>query len=247
MMWSGCWEPVWADPWPIPSRPDPVRKPAWLAAAATGREEIMQNPGTAYRFRTARAPSQRYTSIAIVGLIHIAAIYALASGLAVRIAKQVPQVFEAQVIAPQQEKKTEPAPLPAKPDIESPKIDTVPEPLIQIDSPPASNPVQVATSDSPPAPDTAAAGLASTHTIPPYPPTARRLGHQGRVMLQLTIGTDGHVARAEIVKSSGWSELDQAAVQWVTSHWRYKPAVRGGVAVPSTAMAAVKFDLKTAH
>lgn len=204
----------------------------------------MQNPGTAYHVETVRPPSQRYTSIAIVGLIHIAAIYALASGLAVTIVQQVPKILETQVLETREPKPAEPLPTPARPDMEAPTIDTVPEPVFKIDTP-AASPVQVAPAKSAPAADRAAASLTGTHTIPPYPPISRRLGHQGRVTLQLTVGPDGRVVRAEIVKSSGWSELDQQARDWVVAHWRYKPALRGGVPVASTAMAAVRFDLRS--
>jgi outer membrane biosynthesis protein TonB len=49
------------------------------------------------------------------------------------------------------------------------------------------------------------------------------------------------------LQSSGFPELDQAAVAWVVSHWKYKPAVQGGVTVTSQSQAAVRFDLKQAN
>jgi periplasmic protein TonB len=64
---------------------------------------------------------------------------------------------------------------------------------------------------------------------PPYPPISRRLNEQGKTTVRVLIGTDGLPQRAEIVKSSGFDRLDQAAVATVM-RWRYVPGKRGGVA-----------------
>lgn len=89
----------------------------------------------------------------------------------------------------------------------------------------------------------AASGLMATHTIPGYPSLDRRLNHEGTVMLALSIGADGSVTDASIAHSSGYDGLDQAAIAWVKAHWRYKPATKGGVAIPSSVNAAVTFKL----
>ncbi|MGD0106492.1 MAG: TonB family protein [Rhodopila sp.] len=44
-----------------------------------------------------------------------------------------------------------------------------------------------------------------------YPEMARRLGRQGTVVVQITIGPDGHVLEVILVQSSGSALLDQAA------------------------------------
>src|SRR5262249_52846026 len=97
---------------------------------------------------------------------------------------------------------------------------------------------------TPSVPDAAAASITSTHTTPPYPGLARKMGEQGTVKLRLTISAQGVVAGADVVQSSGFPDLDQTAVNWVLTNWKYKPAVRGGVAIASTALAAVVFSLK---
>jgi protein TonB len=89
----------------------------------------------------------------------------------------------------------------------------------------------------------AASGLVATHTIPGYPTLDRRLNHEGTVVLALSIGADGSVNDAKIATSSGYDGLDQAAIAWVKAHWRYKPATKGGVAIPSSLNAAVRFKL----
>jgi protein TonB len=89
-------------------------------------------------------------------------------------------------------------------------------------------------------------GIAATHTTPPYPPIEQRLGHQGTVVLRLTISAQGTVTDAAVVRSCGYERLDEVARAWVLAHWRYRPAVRGGVAVPATGDVAVTFDLRNA-
>ncbi len=89
-------------------------------------------------------------------------------------------------------------------------------------------------------------GIATTHTTPAYPPIEARLGHQGTVVLRLTISAQGTVVEAAVVRSCGFERLDEAARAWVLAHWRYRPAVRGGVAVPSGGNVSVTFDLRNA-
>ena len=85
-----------------------------------------------------------------------------------------------------------------------------------------------------------------THTIPPYPPLATRLGHEGNVTLHVAIDPNGIVTNAQIIRSSGFAELDEAAADWVCAHWRYRPAERNGAPAGSAADITVTFRL-TAH
>jgi periplasmic protein TonB len=96
-------------------------------------------------------------------------------------------------------------------------------------------------------PDRAPLGIASTHTVPPYPPIARRIGAEGKVTLRLTVSPDGRVSQADIVTSSGRADLDQTAQQWIVAHWIYKPALDHGVPAISQSLATVTFSLTNAH
>ncbi|HEX3945333.1 MAG TPA: energy transducer TonB [Rhizomicrobium sp.] len=89
--------------------------------------------------------------------------------------------------------------------------------------------------------------LASTHTIPPYPPMAMRFGYEGTVRLRIAVDEQGNVFSADVLNSSGHTDLDDAAVSWVKSHWRYQPAVQNGNAVPATTNAVVTFRLNQLH
>lgn len=64
---------------------------------------------------------------------------------------------------------------------------------------------------------------------PPYPALSKRLNEQGKTTVKVLIGANGLPQRAEIVRSSGFERLDQAALATVM-RWRYVPGKRGGVA-----------------
>lgn len=106
-----------------------------------------------------------------------------------------------------------------------------------------SMPVQ---SQTPPTPvvDRGPAGIAGTHTVPPYPPIARRLGVEGVVTLRLTVAPDGRVTAAQIVTSAGREDLDQAAQGWIIAHWRYRPALKDGNPAAAEVLASVTYSLK---
>lgn len=192
---------------------------------------------------------RRYAGIGLAVALNGVLVWALANGLAIKLTKYVPPVLQMKVIdTPQSQPKQETPP--PQPQMEKViPTQTVPPPVIQIAPAPDAQTIQVQPQQQQPVQpvDASASGLTNTHTTPPYPPTARRLGQQGTVILAITVGADGAVSAAQVETSSGFPELDQAAVDWVKAHWRYKPAMQGGAAVPSATKAAVKFDLKQAR
>lgn len=78
---------------------------------------------------------------------------------------------------------------------------------------------------------------------PDYPMFSKRLNEQGKVVLRVELGEDGHVANAEVKTSSGFRRLDEAALNTVKK-WRCKPVMRNGVAVPATALQPFNFVLE---
>ena len=64
---------------------------------------------------------------------------------------------------------------------------------------------------------------------PAYPAISRRLGEQGQVMIRVLISKDGKATQGEIAQSSGFTRLDQAALETVLL-WRYLPGTRDGIA-----------------
>jgi TonB family protein len=52
---------------------------------------------------------------------------------------------------------------------------------------------------------------------PVYPKLSRRLGEEGVVVVHLILSPDGKLVEADILKSSGYARLDQAALEGVQS------------------------------
>jgi protein TonB len=196
-------------------------------------------------FSLPRTPEQRFVSIGFVILIHVALVYALIN------------MGVIDSILPKSEKPiviiTVPPPVPPQPPIAHPKQPTLhtmenptaiePDILYETDAPPLSGTgITMTRGDSGPAIE-APRSIARTITRPPYPPVSRRLGEIGTVSLRLMVSEEGTVTDAIIVRSSGFARLDEAAVSWITAHWRYKPATRDGQRVTSIVNATMKFEL----
>jgi len=59
---------------------------------------------------------------------------------------------------------------------------------------------------------------------PAYPDIAKRWGHEGIVVIEIFIAADGTVERVELLESSGYMELDDAAMQVILAKWKFVPA-----------------------
>lgn len=214
----------------------------------------MQRPASHVLIETPpRSPQRLATSAIAVGTLHLVLIYALMTGLYIKVVPFIPHTIMARIL-PSEEP---PAVLPSPPEIklEQPRLEQVQMPLVKIDKASqdtitvthVEHPVRVTPQPATPYPPTGVVSLVGTHSTPPYPPLSRRLGEEGTVGLRILIADDGHVSRVEVVKSSGAQRLDDAATQWVLANWRYRAATREGKAIASETQAVVVFNLKTAH
>ena len=133
-----------------------------------------------------------------------------------------------------------PEPLPPIPDaIDIPKPvekPVLPQPPPDYSTPQPSTPQpRQARVDAPPRPK---------RTIrPDYPKGARLRGEQGDVVIEMTVNAQGGVDKATVVASSGYAELDEAALRAVRSA-RFTPAKSGRESVASTARLTLTFKLK---
>jgi TonB family protein len=75
---------------------------------------------------------------------------------------------------------------------------------------------------------------------PVYPADAKDAGIQGVVIIEVTIGADGKVREAKVLRSI--PQLDQAAVDAV-KQWEFTPTLINGVAVPVIMTVTVSFVL----
>ncbi len=58
---------------------------------------------------------------------------------------------------------------------------------------------------------------------PSYPSLAQRNGYQGTVIIEIMVDETGAITSAKVYKSSGFSMLDEAALQVVQKRWRFTP------------------------
>lgn len=200
------------------------------------------------------ADSKRYLSVALVVSLHLAVLYVFLTAFQI-----VPNPFKPvpPIITRIIQKKVEPTTFPQWPDNHQlirpvrPDLPQKPNFDISKDEPAGRDNGggnQTFGATSPPAgPTRPPRVLADTHTIPPYPMLGVRLGHEGIVQLRIVVDEQGRVVAAQVESPSGHPELDDAAVAWVQSHWRYEPAMQDGRAVPATLHVTVKFRLDQAR
>ena len=63
---------------------------------------------------------------------------------------------------------------------------------------------------------------------PLYPTASKRMGEEGTVVIRVFINTEGRAEKAEIRTSSGYTRLDNVALDTV-KRWRFVPGKRAGV------------------
>ncbi|MBT3879550.1 MAG: energy transducer TonB [Candidatus Scalindua sp.] len=78
---------------------------------------------------------------------------------------------------------------------------------------------------------------------PEYPRIARKREYTGKVTLKVEVKIDGNCGRVELVRSSGYSMLDNAATEAV-KEWQFTPARKWGKAVSSFTEITVNFQLE---
>jgi TonB family protein len=101
-----------------------------------------------------------------------------------------------------------------------------------------------------PQPGPAKAGATEVYSYPEvvsmaraeFPVKSQRLGEQGTVLLEMTVGADGLVKDVRVVESSGYLRIDDCAVA-AAWDWVFKPAMRNGVAEASLARHRYTFRL----
>jgi protein TonB len=193
---------------------------------------------------TAQAPAKRLTGLGTVLLLHVLVIYALATGLARKVVEIVKPPAEVKVI---EEIKTPPpppeTPPPPPPKMVAPPPPFIPPPEVAVPVQQTQNTIAAVSNVKPDNPvfappqkaESAAKGPSRTAAVvdfttcakPEYPRNSQRNEEQGTVTLAFLIGVDGGVKDARIDKSSGFRELDKAALRGL-SQCKFKPAQADG-------------------
>lgn len=78
---------------------------------------------------------------------------------------------------------------------------------------------------------------------PRYPPLARRMGQQGKVVLRVLVNPGGGPAQIVVRTSSGSDVLDEAALDAV-KRWRFVPAKRGDQPIAAWVLVPITFTLQ---
>ena len=205
----------------------------------------MQQPIHAIGRKRPMTP-ERVIGIGFVGLLHVVAVSAIVLGLR----QHYIHVDPPPIIIDATPDKTPPQKPPTMPNVDLKDTHvSVQRPIFDI-APDRPQIITDTTTKEPPhdlvasIPDTATMGIMGTHSSPPYPLLDRRLGHEGTVTLRMTVSPEGTVVDAQVVKSSGYPGLDEAAVSWVVAHWRYHAATPAGAGISSQTTAAVMFSLR---
>jgi len=82
-----------------------------------------------------------------------------------------------------------------------------------------------------------------SNPTPDYPARARELGQQGTVILLLLISADGSVNEAKVSESSGYSLLDESALNTVERKWQFTPGTLNGKPADCWVRVPIKFNI----
>lgn len=189
-----------------------------------------------------RSPGKNVVGISIVLVLHLVLGWGLLNGLAHRLVEVIKGPIETKII---EEVKPPPPPppdnLPPPPKFAAPPPSFVPPPEVQVNAPPTPQPTITTTQvappvtavtvvpapvivapPAPPAPPRVAAKpvIANVQACAPqpddYPSAARRSEATGTTRVRFSVGSDGRLANAEVVRSSGSSRehkmLDRTAL-----------------------------------
>ena len=78
---------------------------------------------------------------------------------------------------------------------------------------------------------------------PRYPLEARRNKWEGTALLNVSVDKDGHSSKVNVLQSSGYDILDNAAVKTV-GEWKFRPAKMGNMAVESSVQVPIRFEIE---
>lgn len=153
---------------------------------------------------------------------------------------------------PKPERKPQPRQLVAKAPVVSPSepVAPPPPPEPEPESEPEPEPAPAVEASAPqqmaPGPVTLSSELSVSCpelNAPAYPALSKRLGEEGKLVLRVELDESGHVHVAQVVNSSGFKRLDEAALTAVKT-WRCTPPIRNGQPVRAVALQPFNFVLQ---
>ncbi|MDX2218780.1 MAG: TonB family protein [Burkholderiales bacterium] len=209
-----------------------------------------------------RSRRQRALRLTIVAVAHLG-FFAMLWRSVAAVAPAIVVPVSLQMFVPQAEQAKTPEPLPQRTPvpkrIDQPKVQQVePEvPVVSSFSLPVSPP-ELRAAPPPAAPVIAPETVSSVPKIqlpsstadyfsnpaPAYPPLSKRLQEQGRVLLYVLVDAQGAPLKVELKSGSGFSRLDEAALD-VVQRWKFVPGTRNGVPESMWVEVPIEFRLRT--
>lgn len=187
-------------------------------------------------YTQAKDSGRRLTGLVVVVAFHVVLIYALVHGLARKIVEVIRPPLETKIIEEVRPPPPEKPPPPPPPKLTAPPPPYIPPPEVRVQVPATAPTITAVTTTkpvepvpppsrpaapTPPAPTPPAAMRAPVRTAPvveakacekpPYPPQSLRARETGVVQLSFLIDVDGNVLESQVVQSSGYRRLDEAA------------------------------------
>jgi protein TonB len=201
---------------------------------------------TGMNFTHDKRPGKNVTGITIVILLHVLVAYGIVTGLGKRMVTKMAEAVETKII---EEQKPPPPkeipPPPPPPEMKAPPPPFIPPVEVSVQQPPQVQTAIAVSSSAKPASNELAksqatvapananpirvAAVADFNTCakPEWPKASLRNEETGTVTLSFLIGVDGRVADSKILQSSGFRDLDKAAVVGI-SKCKFKPGLNDG-------------------
>ncbi|MDB6062857.1 MAG: hypothetical protein JWM78_2960 [Verrucomicrobiaceae bacterium] len=208
-------------------------------------------------YKTRKSFSQQFGGLGFVIVLHIVAIYFVASGLAHKAVESIAGPIETKVIEEAKPKQEELPPPPPKlqtppPYVPPPDLDVAIEAApttashaiaaVSTTKPVAAPPPSAPVADVAPRFD--AKSRANAFPESEYPDQSRRLGEEGEVIISVLVQADGKIGDGKIEKSSGFERLDKAALDYYMRRGKFLPGTKDGQPIAAWKSIKVTFNLK---
>jgi protein TonB len=195
--------------------------------------------------------SRRGVALLAIIVFHIFLIWAFAKGFAQTGVRYVQTILQTNIIQTEKPKDLPPPPPPV--DLkERPQVQVIAPDInisVPVDAPP---PIQQVTTEkviaAPPViraivPGTLPKPLNQVDVNSYYPDQSRRNGEEGRAIVKICISAAGKTESIDMVTSSGFPLLDEAALK-VAKVYRWKPGTSDGKPIEACPTLPIKFTLK---
>jgi protein TonB len=198
--------------------------------------------------------SRRSVALLAIILLHVLAIYILASGFASSHVRYASTIIQTRLLPPDKIQQLPPPPPPQVNLVEDAPIQVIaPEIDLPIPADALQPPVQIPAAETDEAPTAPAPVMLSGPTSRPrpisgpdgrerYPKESIVAKETGTPTITICVSATGTVDSVQVTRSSGFPRLDEAAVG-IGRDFRFKPAMRQGQPVPVCVSYGVKFGI----